>query len=168
MFRVAMGFWGFTQVALDRFPTDQLPDAFDYAAGVNLAFSLEVYLKCLGMLDGKSIVGIHDLEDLYMQLEPATKEKAEQIYDEVRKNDSRCLRDAEAVRRAGEDPEDYFSLAAALKKSANAFKRLRYVYEETEVSDFTLNPLIIAIHRIILERKPEWNPARFYSRNSPE
>jgi hypothetical protein len=159
MYRIAQAFWGVAQNAVESLD-GCLPDCFEFPLGVNLALSLEIHLKCLITLERTRPSETHDLEKLFYRLSPETQERAERIYDEVRVTDAVCLREAELLRRRGWDPEDVFSLRAALRKSAHAFLRLRYAYEEPTVSDFTLSPLIIAINRIILERKPEWNPSR--------
>ena len=97
IFQIAQAFLSFTQVVADRFP-DELtrPVGFDLVGCVNQAFSLELHLKCLIVLEGKHFDAVHGLDDLFKVLEEDTRSDAERRYDKIRASDARCHRDATA------------------------------------------------------------------------
>jgi hypothetical protein len=158
VFRIAIAFTATSHAIANQFG-ECPPDCIAFPLAVNHALSLELYLKCLILIEKGTHSDDHDLKKLFHVLPVATREKARKYYDKIRNNDPMCQREAERIRQEGEDPEDDFALKAALKHAATAFVRCRYPYEEGSDFNYALVPLEIAIRRIILEHKPEWSPA---------
>jgi hypothetical protein len=158
MFQHAETFLGFLQIARSALPEDY-PDVYNYPLAVNHAFCLEIYLKCLVILEGGTPGRDHRLKNLFELLDPSTQEKAKRHYDEIRSSDPYSQYKAAELKRLGRDPERESNFDAAILSGSDAFVKMRYAYEGIASENYLLMPLEFAIRRIILERNPSWKPA---------
>jgi hypothetical protein len=158
VFRVAIAFTAAGDAIIEKFG-DQPPDCIEFPCAINRSFSLELYIKCLIILDKGIYFEDHNAKKAFNMLLPETRRQCEELYDQIRANDPLCKRESERLRRQGEDPEKYFKLKIALTRGALAFMQLRYPFETNISFDYALGPLELAARKVILDRKPEWNPA---------
>jgi hypothetical protein len=114
------------------------------ASAVNLAFSIELYLKALRMADGHPPSRHHHLDDLYAELPRKRRASIEKAYKSEVDTRGRVgyatsiamsitHRDASAEERAGMhvEPTDE-TLPTILKRSRNVFEAWRYLHEQGE------------------------------------
>jgi HEPN domain-containing protein len=156
VFRHAETFLRFAQLGKQGLG-DNFPDEFHYPLAANHAFCLEVYLKCLLWLEGKTINREHKLADLFKMLEEPTQEKAKQYYEYYRSQSLYSQAMDADLRRLGRDPSTETEFGAALEKGSEAFVTMRYAYEGEFGRNYLLVPLELGIRKIILERNPDWN-----------
>src|SRR6266702_4257639 len=119
------------------------------------ALSLEIFLKCLIILDGNSYQGIHDLLGLFNRTKPDTQKELEAEYQKHLPEAQKRF-DA-AYLQIGQTPPSA-SLQRALGDSNGAFVNVRYPYEKrmkaggvwmaTDVAEY--------VREIILKRRPDW------------
>jgi hypothetical protein len=137
------------------------------------AFSLELYLKCLYVLDHKSgPPRIHNLKVLFDALLPDTQTKLRNYFDPT--EGQRFLDDLKR-RHQGKvlwNAPVKFDFNYALTASSNAFEYIRYGYERAMRSTerWCGTPLVNAAQRLILEMNPMWlnvvevgQPMEFYT-----
>jgi hypothetical protein len=128
----------------------ELPEAPPYtekflfviAVAVNAAFSLELYLKCLLMIDSITPPKVHTLLDLFNLLPADQRRKIEELHDK-----SRAL-------LWGEPPLRGASLLEILQMSNNAFDDWRYHHEDQKPLQFSAGPVIDHVKRVIFEASP--------------
>jgi hypothetical protein len=113
------------------------------ASAVNLAFSIELYLKALRAIHGRPMRRGHDLDGLYMDLPGKLRTSIEAQYKMVAKNTSRdqvlsfgfsiSHKSATLAERLAKPkgPTDH-SVEAVLKRSRRLFEMWRYLYEQGE------------------------------------
>ena len=132
------------------------------AVVTNLAFSAELYLKCLIQIEtGQMIKSDHDLHKLFLKLPETTRQEIEKPFNAIISKPpaydvSSLPPDAQAAML--KQPKN---LIEALKAGGNAFIEWRYLYEvdESNRNIFSLFPLPAILRDVIIKRKPEW--ARF-------
>jgi len=113
------------------------------------AFAIELFLKCLLLLEGKEIDRIHSLNVLYRRLSHKQKRRIEEVWEQEARPKLDELR-----RKFGlPHPTD---LPNALVTCARAFEHMRYGYEDPERQVFYLGELPTILWRIILDILPEW------------
>ena len=113
------------------------------ASAVNVAFSIELYLKALRILRNQRPNRTHDLSALYMELPTEVRESIEAEYETVPKPDpvgpaialqvQIAHKDASAQDRASsmKGPIDH-SLPAVLQRSRAVFETWRYLLDQGE------------------------------------
>jgi len=151
---------GFLKLAstLSCQPTHPTFDPLCSAAIVaNIAFAIELYLKCLIQLEtGQLIKNEHDLHKLFAKLNEETQQEIETQFNSLQKNPQYDLSNApeEIKKAAASAPKN---LREALKVGGNAFVEWRYLYESTGYGNhFSLFPLPTILQTAILKKKPEW------------
>jgi hypothetical protein len=132
---------------------DQLP-LVAHPAMVLSAFASELYLKCLLCAETGSVPDTHNLRDLFKQLNQSTRSRIEELWDaNIRRPERQRM--LEAIRQLPGGQDVRSDLPYLLDVGANAFIELRYFYEK-ERSIFLLGDLPNLLHRVILERFPDW------------
>ena len=108
----------------------------------NLAFALEIYLKCLRAQLGLPQARGHDLWELYRGLPPNTKNEIERRYERGRTNPSSAYASITfSLSRRPDTPawEDLslvsMKLGDVLKRSKDVFVSWRYVFEVRNAED---------------------------------
>lgn len=136
------------QRELERTGVTNLPAAII----VNLAFSLELYLKCLKIIEtGSQPKKIHNLHNLYQSLSPGSKTKIENYYEEFIQSNPLAI----AVKSEFKDIK--LDIDTALSEADKAFIEWRYIYEFRPKGFSTgVGDAVKAVRRYILELKPEW------------
>jgi hypothetical protein len=96
---------------------------------VNSAFSIELYLKTLGQIHGKSLKG-HKLVELYDSLPPEAQQAIEKAIP------------ASAKKRKLEGKVDFREYVTELN---NTFVEWRYCYEVGQTNEVKIEPTIFAM-----------------------
>jgi hypothetical protein len=113
------------------------------------AFAIELFLKCLLLLEGKEFDRIHSLNVLFRRLSHNQKRRIEEVWEKEARSKVDELR-----RKFGfPHPSD---LPNALGTCARAFEHMRYGYEDPDRQIFYLGDLPTILWRIILGIRPEW------------
>jgi hypothetical protein len=115
------------------------------------AFSFELHLKCLLVIDGVAPPQTHDLEKVFAQLSPERKREIERRY-----NDARIT----SPTSSGEE----YSMNRVLQRSKNAFNSHRYIFERPDprlADSWLCSTLCNVVRDIIMELHPEWPPPQF-------
>jgi hypothetical protein len=113
------------------------------------AFAIELFLKCLLLLEGKEYGRIHSLDALYQKLSPNQKRRIEEAWDK----EARPKVDQLNQRFGFDHPSD---LPNALVTCGRTFEHMRYGYEDPDRQVFYLGELPTILWRIILDDRPEW------------
>jgi len=118
--------------------------------GVNVAFCIELYLKCLITIEKGTKVGGHDLESLFSNLTKQTRETL------IKEWDSFVTTSVEKQKMRSDGYST--DLPSELKRSKNAFQWLRYEHEDLSKtgSGLTIGPLMIMLRDVIISMHPEW------------
>jgi hypothetical protein len=114
------------------------------------AFSAELYLKCLLLLEDKSFGAIHNLHKLFVPLTDATKVKVQAQWDEMLTKTA-TERDAFEKKYGTVVPKD---IAAALSECGDTFELLRYVYEGKTIKHYT--PYLPLVFRRVIKDLTGW------------
>ncbi|WP_294742012.1 hypothetical protein [uncultured Exiguobacterium sp.] len=121
---------------------------------VNAAFSIELHLKCLYLLENGKLpdrkVG-HHLGKLYRRLSEESRIVISMCFKLINDNDPIHQELKKQV------PEAHDSIEKIIEASSDAFKKWRYSYESGYTSFQSSEPVLIAIESRILQLKPEWN-----------
>jgi hypothetical protein len=112
------------------------------------AFAIELFLKCLLVLEGKEYGRIHSLDVLYQKLSPKQKRRIEEVWDREARPKVEKLN-----QQFGLGPSD---LPNALVTCGRTFEHMRYGYEDPDRQAFYLGELPTILWRIILDIHPEW------------
>jgi hypothetical protein len=116
------------------------------------ALGCELYLKCVGLTDGKRVPVTHDLQLLFTRLKSETRTELEQRYDAIRAKDPVCQLAVQRVEtELGLNGWEFFRLENALEKSKHALKTHRYRHEGN-LSDYSVGPLAFAARQVIMDR----------------
>jgi HEPN domain-containing protein len=112
---------------------------FALGFAVLAAFSVELYLKCLLLIEARQYPETHNLKKLFAQLKPETKSELR------KKHDARAERVAELGK-----------LEELLEQGQDAFERFRYPFEKGEETGFALNWLGEVVRQKIISLHPDW------------
>jgi hypothetical protein len=111
------------------------------------AFTIELFLKCLLLLDGKEFKRIHRLDGLYQKLGRSQKRRIEKAWDKEARP-----KIIQITKQLGH-PSD---LPNALVTCGRAFEHMRYGYEDPDRQIFYLGDLPPILWRAIVDIRPEW------------
>jgi hypothetical protein len=130
------------------------------AVVTNMAFAIELYLKCLIHLEtGQLIKSEHNLRKLFARLTKETQKEIEAQFNAGQKSPDYDLSNApEHIKTMNAKlPKN---LQEALKVGGDAFIEWRYLYENADGNPFSLFALPSILNASILKRKPEWRTFR--------
>ena len=120
------------------------------------AFTSELFFKCLICIETKLTPQGHHLDDLFEQLNEATKREIIHLWE----TKIVPLRDPQwKVIEADLSKGSKFcrDLPGALEAGRRTFERMRYHYEPaSQIGVFNLGDLPRILRRVILQKKPEW------------
>ena len=120
-------------------------------------FASELYLKCLLSMEIGKVPNTHHLKALFRDLQPATRERLEDLWDQdIRRPQRQRVLDHIRTLPGGQNLR--LDLAYALDVGANSFIELRYLYETNETY-FILGDFPNLLQTVILERQPSWEAA---------
>jgi hypothetical protein len=143
---------------------------FKYVIAANLALGLELYLKCLLMLDGQEPKRDHDLEGHFGRLPIVDKDAIRLAHKEYLSSDPDGIATCEQARSDGANPDEVYEFDSSLKKSALAFVRCRYPFDpgyKTPLSYLAV-PIEQATRVVIVRRNPGWEHAFWGLKNRSE
>lgn len=123
---------------------------------VNAAFSTELYLKCIYVLEYGKLPKekkTHKLDDLFRSLSQESKDTISGFFEALNSMDPVHQEMKKHV------PDVDESLEGVLKGASNAFRNWRYNYEMKPTSFQSSNSVMTAMEVRIFELKPEWNKA---------
>ena len=86
MLRSADAFYQTGQLALKCAVREDEKFHLALVYGVNGAFAIELYLKCLLAVEGSQIPATHNLKDLFAQLSRESRDKIRRRHDELARN----------------------------------------------------------------------------------
>lgn len=118
---------------------------------VNAAFSIELYLKCLYMIENnKPSRYTHNFFDIYKHLSNDSKGFIEAVFNMLLEQDSLFK---ELQKRIPSTDTEFESI---LREAGNAFARWRYSYEGKLTSFPSSNSIITALILRIKMLEPKW------------
>jgi hypothetical protein len=113
------------------------------------AFTIELFLKCLLLLEGKELDRTHALDVLYQKISRSQRRRIEKAWDKEARP-----KVVQLNQRFGLDhPSD---LSNALGTCGRAFENMRYGYEDPDRQVFYLGDLPPILWRAIVAVRPEW------------
>jgi hypothetical protein len=116
------------------------------------AFSLELHLKCLVLIENGTLERGHDLEELFSKVTSESRKMILANYETKRPAmDARFA----AVQGAPQPPTDFDSV---LHASAKAFEKFRYAYEGSvkDQEGWMADPIRDCVRERILELRQDW------------
>jgi HEPN domain-containing protein len=120
--------------------------------GVNGAFAVELYLKCLLAVEGSQTPATHNLIKLFNQLSRESRDKLRREHDQVAKQNSVLSR----FRQRGINTD----LDSLLEDGQDTFERFRYLFEgipdRLRPVGFALDLFGQIVRNRILDLRPEW------------
>jgi HEPN domain-containing protein len=139
------------QKILERSPNDQR-EALVQPVCVLAAFTIELLLKCLMRIEGRSPPSIHELDDLFNLLSVPTRKRLEAMWRDYVQ--SLPADTTEPFKQAGMmiEPE----LTPAFAAGRKAFQRIRYWHEDGEDFVFYLGDLPTILFAVAFELRPDW------------
>jgi hypothetical protein len=115
------------------------------------AFTIELFLKCLLLLESKEVKRIHSLDVLYQELGRGQRRRIEKVWDKEAR--PKVIQ----LNQQFGHPSD---LPNALVKCGQTFRDMRYCYEDPDRQVFYLGELPPILWRAIVGIRPEWAPKR--------
>lgn len=110
------------------------------------AFSFELFLKCLMLLDKMTVPFTHDTKNLFNALPVSRKSRISKLYADWQKT---------------RPPKEQIDIQRALNESSDAFEFYRYIFEAIPNAPFLKHGWLAggvrdAVRRVILEISPQW------------
>jgi hypothetical protein len=126
---------------------------------VLFAFSLELYFKCIKIIDSGRASPGHDLLELYKATGRANQARLKELYAEsVKPGLAKRLAFKTALEQVGAEMPDPADLEAVLRASKDAFSQLRYIHERPDVGrgpGFLAGAALSAARSLIFELDPK-------------
>jgi len=135
----------------DRFKM-QVTEVIMLPAIVLSAFSSELFMKCMLLLEGGKLERTHNLHCLFGKLTPSTQDKIAALWDAEIATDKEQLDQLQAA--AGVPvPRD---LDGVLRACGDAFTAIRYEYEDPLRANFLMSELPPMLKEVVLVGRPDW------------
>jgi HEPN domain-containing protein len=135
----------------DRFEM-QVTEVIILPAIVLSAFSSELFMKCIVLLEGGKLERTHNLYSLFGKLTKSTQDRIVALWDAEIATDKDQLDQLQAV--AGVPvPRD---LPGVLKECGDAFTAIRYEYEDPLKANFLMSELPPMLKEVVLAARPDW------------
>lgn len=118
------------------------------------AFTIELYLKLLLVLESKRIPRTHKLHVLFQNLSPAMKALVTRLWNDHPQGGLEIGPIMPPGVKAGVD------LAAKILEANDTFERLRYIFEGRpgQPFGFAIGALPSVLDTIVRQMKPDWTP----------
>jgi hypothetical protein len=152
LFIIGSGFWKTAQLLSQRLGSTS---DFDLVSPifVNLAFSCEVYLECLILIQTANLEHGHDLYKLFLKLPSSDRGAIEKRYVSF-------LNSSPIVKAMKRDfPSTDLTLDKVLSEFSQTFQNWRYSYEGAVNQTIGLGEFVNAIQRHLMQAIPELNKA---------
>jgi hypothetical protein len=119
-----------------------------------IAFTVELFLKCIYIEQNKEDPGRHkhNLYKLYSELGAKTRQRIQDIWNIQARPVMVAMNERSGEQSAPTDILD------CLKTSKDAFKTLRYIYEEGGNAAYHLSGMHTVLLDYIAEMRPDWPP----------
>jgi len=129
------------------------------ASMVCMAFSLELYLKCLIRMERKTYGKEHDLKELFGKLGRRNRGKIKRHF---RQNCATVRSYVERTYETDGKPVPKVDFDFVLSASKDAFTEMRYIFERGSATDtgWLGDTIIKGVRSVILAKHPEWERAR--------
>ena len=128
--------------------------------GVNAAFAVELYLKCLLSVEGGQIPETHNLKQLFNQVSRESRGK-------ITKRHNKLAADHPVLSEFRQNLGIKTDLNSLLEDGQNIFTQFRYFFEDianrTEPIGFGLDLFGQIVRNRILDWRPEWVSTEFPS-----
>jgi hypothetical protein len=126
------------------------------------AFSLELHLKCLILIERSASARGHDLEQLFSKITMASQTMIRRCYEKQRAKAAARFAAVKGV------PQPKTDFDFVLHVSAKAFEKFRYAYEGIAESPvgWMAAPICDCVRERILELQPDWENLK-YGLNGP-
>lgn len=136
---------------LVRYGDEKNLDLYSDPFVVNASFSIELYLKCIGIIESgdEKTPYIHELDKLYDALSVEIQNKLSDVF--IKENEK--LGSYHLVKKNGFDFD--WSLRNVLKESSKAFVKWRYSYEGNLPDIISIKAVIFALETIIFELRED-------------
>lgn len=121
-----------------------------FPLGALRAFTTELYLKCLIVLNKTLVPRTHELVSLFAKLPLRQQKRMNELYD------ARAASDGAFQEMQASLPNQKLTLAFALKEMNKTFETWRYAYESPFETSLLGNPWEAA-GRLILELRPDFS-----------
>ena len=119
---------------------------------VNSAFSLELYLKCLRIIEGNPAGNTHDLECIFDKLLPESKKAIRKYFREELNRKPIVIQ----LRAAGYSNRK-LQFRFILRNAKDAFEQWRYYFErKRKTKSYNAEAIRHSVRRVIIERHPKW------------
>ena len=126
---------------------EDLANGMSYAAFVNHAYSFELYLKCLTVIEYGYFYWGHELLELFNYLPQQTK-------DEIVHNNDTLTTRRKSVAQSMPEGGDFIQ---SLTDASNAFVDYRYLYDgEKRNEDYDLSFPMQFVKDMIIKKRPEF------------
>lgn len=131
------------------------------------ALSTEIYLKCLILVESGKLHHHHDLARLYALISQESKDRIEKEWEDYWIEQPRRQYPPEVADNLPDALKEPRSLKVSLRASRHAHEIFRYIYEPDKPdAGMFIHPLPWFLHKLILEKHPEWldsyKPMTFY------
>jgi hypothetical protein len=133
------------------------------------AFSLELYLKCVIVIEESEYPATHDLEKLYALITAENRTEIEKICSpHMAQQQSMQNAYHQHTKQPGAAPTVTFQ--SMLHASHKAFETFRYVHEKNTLSDgegWQGGPIVRSVRERLMILRPEWRNFRFVEPTKP-
>ncbi len=116
------------------------------------AFAIELFLKCLLLIEGGKLTKVHDLDYLFGLLPEHVRKEIEALWDARPQPDEVQWAFIESQNKI-KVPRD---LRGQIRESKDAFVRIRYGFENASEIRFYIDQLADILWSVIVKRRPIW------------
>jgi hypothetical protein len=141
------------------------PYIWQSVMAVNSALALELFLKCLRMIESGGFFKRHELDQLYRDLQKSTRDEIRRRHDEIQASAKYGPFFADLRKRGFKTDLD-----SLLKMGRKTLEDFRYAFDPQIVAQKTtwaLDDFMIIVRDIILEKHTEWTPKGYPPPRSP-
>ena len=131
-----------------------------------LAFSLELYLKCLNLIDSGSTGWGMTCKSYFLNYDQSTAFRLKVSITKIIQTDEYQIQKF-GLQQAGLGHVWVEDFDLALRLSCKAFERFRYLHEDPKDSNWWASPIGDATRNVILSVRPKWEVYRLDRHKRP-
>jgi hypothetical protein len=133
------------------------PEPVIYVIAANMALGLELYLKCLLLLEGQVPAEKHNLKLHFDALSKESRTEIRREYARILKADAHMKSEKKRVKERGQNPDKIFRFDRVLDEAALAFEKSRYPFDpQYKKHSYLAVPIAEATKKRIIRIKPEF------------